>query len=392
VKAVFTTHELKRVGTATTMLVVCGTVVILAMTMMLGHYNSLAHAGPKAIVDGAVIALLMGQHGRWRCLWLMGTVYGLVLLLQVGVLYLLPVTVLAAGIGAIAGRIIAPMHRASAIVIAAVIYELLAGLGAPIKIYFGTSGRSEPFLWGIWFAEWPLRIAGAAAGVWMSRRWRNGGTNFDPPTIADRKLPRPRRLHTVSAWLALLMSIIACTLPLMIESIWILSGIAAIFAGYALLSGIRMGLVRASLGLLWGWLVFGLLSYAWNRDTGRVIDLWRSLVLRFAPLTLASMVLATSVRAAEMLHLLRRMGLPAAVLLPLASVLRSIPHARLTMRRSIDRLREQNKWNGPVSILRNPLMVLRALLIPHINRWGRELSDESSAIPPCDRSVDSATR
>lgn len=60
----FSLRELSRVGTATTMLVVVGTAIVVVMTIMLGHYNSLAHCGPKAVLDGAIIALLIGRHGR----------------------------------------------------------------------------------------------------------------------------------------------------------------------------------------------------------------------------------------------------------------------------------------------------------------------------------------
>lgn len=375
----FTSKELKRVGVAATMLVVCGTVVIIAMTMMLGHYNSLAHSGPKAAVDGVVIALLIGQHGRWRCLTLLGVVYGLVLLLQVGVFYLLPVTVVAAMLAAVAGRCVEPLHRPAAIVLAAITYELLAGCGAPIKIYFGTGGRSEPFLWGMWFAEWPLRIVGAAVGVWLAGRIRRSDAIASESISTSSPPSRPKNHRSLPAGIAILMSLIACTLPLFIESGWILGLLAAAYIAYALLAGVRWGIFHAGLAMLWGWIVFGAFSYAWNRDLAIVFDFGRTLVLRFAPLTLGSIVLVTAVRPIEMLRFLRRLRLPAAVLIPFTMVMRSIPQARMTMRASIQRLRDQGHWRGPLSLFRRPGMIFRELLAPQVNRWARQLCDDSTA-------------
>lgn len=376
-KPVFSTTELKRVGVAATMLVICGTIVILALTMMLG-YSSLIHCGPKAVVDGAVIALLIGQRGRWRCLALLGIVYGLVLLLQVGVLYLLPVIAIATGVAALVGRCIGSFHRPTAIVAAAVVYELLAGFGAPIRIYFGTDGRNEPFLWGLWFLEWPLRIVGASIGVWLSSRALQENP-VEAEALPVLPMPRPTRCRrTVPAGLAILMSLIGCTLPLFIQSAWVLGAISIAFILYALFAGVRRGLINATLAMAWGWLVFGAFSYAWNRDLDLVLDLWRTLVLRFTPLTMASIVLVANVRPAGMVRFLRRLRVPGAVLLPLAMVFRSIPHARHTMRQSIHHLREQGHWRGPISMLRRPVTIFRALLVPQITRWAGELSEEAS--------------
>lgn len=379
----FTLRELRRVGTAATMLVVCGTVIILVMTMAMGHYNSLAHSGPKAVLDGAVIALLIGRQGRWRCLALLGVVYGLVLLLQVGVFYLLPVMALSGAAAALAGRSVQPLHRVAALFIAAVTYEVLAGSGAPIKIYFGTGGRSEPFVWGLWFAEFPLRIGGAMIGVWLAGRWLARRELRPEPASATRvvsSLPQTSRLPQTQcisdAAVRLTACIIACTLPMVLQSYLWLSVVAVCYIAFALWAGLRWGILHIILGLVWGWVIFGLLSYAWHHDMRLVLDLSRTLVLRFAPASLAAAVLVATVRPIDLVRLLRRLRFSHAILLPLASVVRGIPRSRLAMRNAIDSLRSQGHWTGPVSVLRHPVLVGRALMGLQVKQWVADLAEE----------------
>jgi hypothetical protein len=381
---VFRMGELKRVGSAVTMLVICGTLIIVAMTMMLGHYNSLAHAGPKAVLDGAVIALLLGQHGRWRCLALTGVVYGLVLLLQVGVFYLLPVMIFAGVVAAGAGRAMETLHRGAAVLLAATLYELLAGLGAPIRIYFGTNGQSEPLVWGLFFAELPLRAIGAIVGVVVARRWRisrNIATELETTSqsVAYANVARlPKAKGRRAAAIRLTACLIACTLPMFIESTRFLGLLALLYLLFALRVGLRKGAMHAVLGLVWGWLVFGLLSYAWHQDFARVMDLLRTLVLRFMPAALSGAVLVTTVRPIDLIRLLRVLRVGGIVLIPLSSVLRSIPQSQRILRNSIQELRAQGHWRGPISAVRNPRIILRRVLAPQLKRFAEQMAETSS--------------
>jgi hypothetical protein len=138
------------------------------------------------------------------------------------------------------------------------------------------------------------------------------------------------------------MCVVACIVPLWIEPAPVLAGIAIGYVLYALSLGLRFR-------VLGGWVIFGLLSYAWHRDLARVLDMHRTLVLRFLPLAMASMVLVATVRPIDLVRLLRRMRFSPVILLPLASVVRGIPRARREMRQSIDALRAQGHWNGPLS-------------------------------------------
>ena len=51
----FTRRELQRVGAAVLLMAVLGTIIIIGMTIAMGHYNTLAHAGPKAVIDGVAV-------------------------------------------------------------------------------------------------------------------------------------------------------------------------------------------------------------------------------------------------------------------------------------------------------------------------------------------------
>lgn len=222
--AAFTPRELARVGIAATMIVFGGTVIILLMIMLLGHYNSLAHSFPKAVLDGAVIALLLGRSGRWRCLALLGVVYGLVLLMQVGVAYLPPVLALAGLLGVLAGATAGWVRRWLGVLVAAAAFEWAAGLGSPLKIFFGTGDANEPFLWGLWFAEWPLRISGAVVGVLLAwrwaARWEGGEPDIDdatPRLHATRRGPDRRVRGVKPAALRLGMLLASTIIPMALE-------------------------------------------------------------------------------------------------------------------------------------------------------------------------------
>jgi len=385
----FTPRELGRVGAATTMMVFGGTVVILLMTISMGHYNSLAHSGPKAVLDGAVIALLLGNKGRWRVVSLLGVVYGLVLLIQIGVPYLPIVLAFAGIIGAVGGGAAGMLDRRFGVLMAAGLFAWGAGLGAPIKIYFGTADQREPFLWGLWFAEWPLRIGGAWLGVALSwRGWAKpapveavestttsgeaeGGGVMSHGAPAGRNAVRGVR----PAALRLFVLLLAAILPLVIQKWSALIAITLLTLTYALVLGSRRRVLQTLLGVLWGWAVFSAASYLWHRDTDRVIDLIRTFALRFAPMALASVVLIGTTRPVDLLRVLRRCFVPRAVLLPLAVVLRQIPQGRRELTQGFAQLRRQGLWKGPISLVRNPSAVLGTLLFRPLQRWAQHLSE-----------------
>ena len=72
----FAADELRRVGIAAAIAVVSPIAIVLALMPIVG-YNGLAHCGPRAVVSGATIGLLIGDRGRWRALALLGVVLGL---------------------------------------------------------------------------------------------------------------------------------------------------------------------------------------------------------------------------------------------------------------------------------------------------------------------------
>lgn len=381
-RGLFTLPELRRVGIAATLIVVVGTIIILTLLLALGHYSSLSHCGPKAVWDGLVIALLLGTKGRWRCLALLGVVYGLVLLIQIGVVYLVLVMAVAGVAAAWVGWAGSWISRPAALFAAAACYELLSGFGAPVKIYFGTADANEPLLWGLWFAEWPLRIGGAMLGVWLGNRWmqrqepnegEKSAIDATPLCLAPPKTRAERSSHLAVA-AKLSASILACIVPMLIQNVWILACIAGAYLIYALACGVHRGAFHACIGLIWTWAVFSLGSYLWHHDLHRVLDLGRTLVLRFTPLTLAAIVLVATVRPLDLLRFLRRIKLPAALLIPLSTVARNIPASRREFHVAMARMKQDGDWTGPLSLLRRPRRIATRLIGPTVRRWMRQLA------------------
>lgn len=382
--ALFTRAELARVGTTVTMMVVLGTAIIVAQILALGHYNSLAHCAPKAMLDGAALTLLLGRRGRWRCLALLGVVYGLVLCVQIGVVYLIVVMAAAGFVAAAAGRLLSPLHRILAVAIAAILYELLAGGGTPLRILFGTRDGNEPLLWALWLAEWPLRIAGAAAGVWLARRWAQtppAPAAVVPPAAGPKQMNRRRPTRTSRpgpAGARLAASMAACIVPMAINDLRWLGILALGYLLYAAASGLRQRLLSAAAGLIWSFLVFALASYLWHHDPARVLDLFRTFVLRFAPLTFSSLVLVSTVRPVAVIRLLRRLGVPGFVLLPLAQVARCLPESQRQFQGQMAHLRTTGVWRGPLSALRHPRQVFGALFGPPLRHWAGQLAEHDA--------------
>ncbi len=399
--ALFTRAEMRRVGIATLMLVVGGFVVIIGMMIMMGFYSSLAHSGPKAAVDGAVVGLLLLNKGRWRCWTLVGVVYAFVLLLQLGNPYVFAVIALAGLLAAGIGRIVDPFFgRTTAVCVTAVTYEILAGFGMPIRILLSTDGQ-EPILWGMWFAEWPLRIIGALVGVYFAAKFlrqrkdenalieSNDGVahesasavsvstkvHDEPTATHENKSTIPMARGPLAAGFRVLMSLIACILPVFLEKWSLLGAIAGVYVIYALWAGLRLRIVYTLLGLAYGWFVFAAASYLWHQDLNRSIDLLRTFGVRFAPLALASTVLVSSVRPVDMVRLLRRCFIPGIVVLPLSHVFRGIPQSRREFGRSFAKLRREGIYRGPWSLFRHPRAITRGLLGPQFRRWANELAE-----------------
>lgn len=384
----FTLRELKRVGTAAAMLTVLGIVVILGTMAVVGHYSSISHAFQKAVVDGLVIALLVGRTHRWRNLALLGAVYGFVLLAQLGVVYLAPVMMLAGGVAALVGLAISPASRVLAVIAAAATFELLAGFGAPIKTYLGTEGKSEPFLWALWFAEWPLRIAGAGLGAWFGiyrfrRHIMAGGmlplavsTTCNPETCSRgtcRRRSACERKGRLHAGMVLTLSLLAFVVPTSLQAWSYLGMVSAIYVVIGLVLGLRKQFVGIIAGIVWGWAIFAGFSYAWHHDLHRVIDLGRSFGLRFLPMAIAGALLVQTVRPLDLLRILRQLKLPGILLLPLAGVIRTIPTARQQISDGFARLKSRNIRVTPITLVRRPRELYNELLRPLLSLYSREL-------------------
>jgi hypothetical protein len=384
----FTALELRRVAIATAMMAVLGTVVIVASIVILGHYNSLAHAGPKAIVDGLAIALLMSRaDARWRSLSLLGAVYGLVIFLQIGVAYLLPVLAFAGVVGAFAGRVASPLGRTVAVLAAVIAFELFASLGAPVKIYFATEGRSEPFLWGMWALELPLRAAGASIGAWLAIRWirrRAARPAIALPVVrlvtlsdstcsaaCDRRCEVARRCcrtrGPLDAGVRVAASTLATVLPMALHGWTALGIVAGASIGYGLWAGLRREFVGAVVGLFASFVVFGLASYAWHREPALVVDLIRSLVLRFMPIAIAGIVVVKTVRGCDLVRLLRSARLPGAITFTFASVLRELHGTAHHVKSSLASLRN-------VPFRRRPIAAYREVIVPVARRFAERLT------------------
>jgi len=371
----FTKRELQRVGAAVLLIAVLGTIIILGMTIAMGHYNSLAHAGPKAAIDGIAIGLLIGRRGRWRLLGLVGIVYGLVLLCQVGLLYLLPIMTVAGVAAAAVGRVISPMHRPLAIAAAVATYELLAGTGGAVRIVFGTRG-DEPLIWALWIGEEALRALGGVIGVVVAHRMLAGwskpretelsSSDFAPGTRRDNRQP-----GVGAAALRLTVLIGATILPLSIRHTPSLCAFAGIAVAYALWAGLRRQLVHLFLMFLFGWLVFSGLSIAWHQDLHRVTEIAESLVLRFLPMTLSAAVLVETTRSVDLLRCFRAIGMGPVVLLPLSHVVRQAPVLRREWFGSLRRLRLSS--GGRFWLLRRPREAARLLIAQPFRKLAAQL-------------------
>jgi len=353
-------------------------------------YNSLAQAAPKAILDGAVLAMLVGRARRWRTLALLGPVYGLVLMLQTGIVYLPPIMTLASIAAAVCGYVVSRLHRLAAVACAAVVFELLAGAGRPLHIYFGTGGGNEPLLWVFYFLEWPLRVGGALVGVWIGWRFRPNPDAITtsrnaPATSSIRRSGRRTHPAVLSPATKLCLAMVGCVVPMFVEPWWALGTIAAGFIAFGLLCGLRWGLIIALIGLAWVWVMYSLASYLWHQDMNRVVDLLRTVVLRFAPLTCSAAVIMGTLRPVQLVRVLRRWRLSPVIVLPLATSLRALPAARRRMTHDLATLRASREWRGPLTPLIKPHVVVRRLFVPQFHHFASQLVESRDA--PASRSI-----
>lgn len=379
-------------GVAVTMLLVLGTAIILVQTALTG-YNSLLQCAPKAILDGSVIAMLMGRGRRWRQLALLGPVYGLVLLLQTGIVYL-PIVVTAAAVaGALTGALVhrAGVRRLGAVLGAAVVYELLVGAGRPLHIYFGTGGGDEPLLWLFYFLEWPLRIVGVGVGVWIGWRYRvpaGAAIAMPGPTVTPVRVGAgSRRPRGVGPTAVLGLALAGCVLPMVYDAWWWLGGLAGLYMLIGWATGLRRGLAYALVGLAWAYGAYALASYVWHQDAGRLVDLVRTVVLRFMPLTISAAMILATLRPVELVRVLRRWGVSPAVLLPLSSSLRALPAARRRLMSDVKALRTSEGWRGPLTPVLRPRMTVRALFAPQFHHWAGRLAESTPGEVCVDRST-----
>lgn len=390
----FARRELMRIGTAATM-IFCGSAAIILALLPLVGYSGLAHAGPRAVLHGMIISLLIGHGTRWRCLALLGVVLGVFLgFIQPAIAPLFPIFAIAGLAGAAVGWSMMGLPRWMALAGGVVCFELLTSLGAPLRIYFATKDGHEPILWAAWLAEWPLRIAGGFIGVWLAMRWiqRRKGKPTDPPppVLVQLPLPEYREIGNIESAppvesarhnqfltaLALFAAALACALPMVLQSWTALGIIAAAYLAYSLLMGLRKSLLHIAAALAWGWMIYALGSYLWHRDMDRVEDLGRTVVLRFAPMALAALVIIRRTSPLDVFRLLRKFRVSALVLIPLSILLRSGPRAKREVRHAWQNLQDSGLIRSRWSILRRPRPIILGLFGPTLRHWADRLVEK----------------
>lgn len=382
----FVRTELMRIGTAATM-IFCGSAAIVLAMMPLVGYSGLAHAGPRAVLHGMIISLLIGQETRWRCLALLGVVLGVFLgFIQPAIAPLFPIFALAGLAGAAVGRCMMGLPRWMALAGGVVCFELLTSLGAPLRIYFATKDGHEPILWAAWLAEWPLRIAGGFIGVWLAMNWlkrrqANKTENTTPsiPTFHIENIPAGTnkvKSGQLTTALALFAAALACTLPMVMQSWRALGIIAAAYLIYSLLMGLRKSLLHIIAALAWGWMIYALGSYLWHRDMDRVADLGRTVVLRFAPMALSALVIIRRTSPLDVFRLFRKIRISALILIPLSALLRSGPRAKREVRHAWQKLHDSGLIQSRWSILRRPRPIISGLFGPTLRHWADRLVEK----------------
>lgn len=383
-------RSLNRVGIAAT-LMIAGGIAIVLMLMPLVGYNSLAQSLPKAILDGVVLMLLMGQRTAWRYLALLGVAVGLFLgFVMPAYPHLLVLMSVASGCAMAAGWTVERMRlgRFAAVVTAGIAWVLLTSTGKPLQIWLGTADGNEPLLWSLYFAEWPLRIIGVTLGISLIQRgWLSEDASVREPLISaaatapgssrTRKLRGvwSRQEETRRAAFAAVLALAACSLPMIAQQWWQLSVIMLAFVVMTVLLGLRQAGFHAAIAVTWGWLIFALASLLWHGEVWRAMDLGRTFWLRFMPMTLCAMLIITTIRPVAMFRLFRQVRLPAVVLLPVATVLRLLPAVGRDLRHEVAMLKSSGVWTSRWSVLRQPVRIGSALLERSLGRLARDLRE-----------------
>lgn len=378
----FSTRELRRVAAAST-LNIAGIIAVVLLLLPIVGYNSTAQAFPKSLLDGAVIAMLMGQRTRWRNLALFGVVVGMFLAFVVPAIPPLLGIYAIAGLAAAAiGWSVAKISRPLAIVAAAVVFAVVDGAGYPVQVYFASQDRNEPVIWFFVGIEVALRSIGAPLGVLIGTRWAK--------RLADRRttlsrspsyaVASPRRVREqVSPAYSLVIiaaALLACSVPMFVHNVWLLAAIAAAYALLAIAVNQGRSVLQVAIVLVWGWGFYGLCSFLWHHDWLRVADFGRTLALRFLPMATIALVMIRTVRPVAVVRLLRKARVSGAVVLPLSMVLRAVPTARRDIVGGIAAMKRDGLWtNGRLTPLRHPVLTSGRVLSPLVARWGAMLAE-----------------
>jgi hypothetical protein len=384
----YQTRELRRVAAAAT-LNIAGIVAVVLLLMPIVGYNSTAQALPKSMLDGAILAMLVGSRGRWRSVALFGVVVGLFLAFVIPAIPPLALVYALAGAAAMAaGFVVDRLHRRLAVAACAGVFATLAGAGIAVQVYFASHDAKEPFLWSLVGLEIALRAVGAPVGTLIGWSWlkrmneRRASDDTDAlarSTVARRTVRRVRMSVSPAYTLVVLAAaMLGCTLPMFIESGWMLAGLAMSYAVLAIAVNQGRCVLSVLAVMTWGWAFYGGASYLWHQDPQRVLDFGRTLVLRFFPMATIALVMIRTVRPVAVLRLLRRARVSGAVLLPLAMVLRTVPNARREIVAGIDGMKASGQWDGRLTPLKHPIRVSRGVIGPLIRRWGGMLSEPVS--------------
>jgi len=389
----FESREVKRVGIASTLMIAGVIAVVLTLLPVFG-YSSLAQAFPKSIVDGGVVGLLVGLSGRWRTLILLGAVVGLFLGTVMPAIPVLFVVYGVAGLlAAFAGKSFDSIDRRCAIAVAGLVFTTIAGGLFPLQVILGTKEGDEPILWMFYGLECFVRVPGSIIGGMLAVRYLHAPKRAKPAVQTLRQQPAdaipqtklsddpaqsPRRSESsksarrkrsrdpyLAAFL-LVMTVLGSTLLLAVENAMILGSVVCIYISIALAMRKPLAVVVVSLTLLWTWAIFATASYVWHQDLDRVVDLGRTLFLRFFPMTMGAVLIVSSVSPVAMFKVLRVARLPGVLLLPFSQILRAAPLLTRDIKSRSDQLRKQGIWQGRFFPLRRPVFTAKNVLLPSV--------------------------
>ena len=389
----FEPRELRRVAAAVT-LNISGIIAIVLLLLPIVGYNSTAQALPKAMLDGAVLSMLIGTRGRWRLVALFGVVNGMFLAFVVPAIPPLLAIYAMAGFAAMCvGHTLDRISRQLAIVLASSTFAVLAGIGIAIQVWFASRDGHEPFLWSLVAIEIAIRAIGAPLGTIVGRRCLRALTASAECRVPSAELntassfgirhaalgisKRRVRMEVSPAYtlVVLVAAMVGCIAPLLVENVWLLGAIALSYAILAIAVNQAKTVISVALVMIWGWMFYGSCSFLYHHDWHRVADFGRSLALRFFPMATIALVMIRTIRPVAVVRLLRRARVSGAILLPLAIVLRAVPNTRREIIAAIGRMKVQGLWTGRLTPVMHPIRVSRSVLMPMVMRWGTMLAE-----------------